>query len=231
MQPAVDRATKILGSQFTYSPEWDRTKNAELTPMRDDVIGAAMRPALFATLAAMAVILLIACANVAALMLGQVESRFSELALRSALGADRGRICRSCRRGRSCLASSPDSWDVCFAGAGFTLLARRAAARAVERPPDARLDVVRCGDARRHRVAVAVALLPAYSVWRSDLRTHSPARGPAESCNVAADCRCSSSSAKSRRRCSSRAARAAHAKRHEALFHQGGHRDERHRDR
>jgi ABC-type antimicrobial peptide transport system permease subunit len=51
-----------------------------------------MRPALFATLAGMAVILLIACANVAALVLGQVESRSGELALRLALGADRARL-------------------------------------------------------------------------------------------------------------------------------------------
>ena len=91
MQPAIDRVTKFLGSQFTYPPEWDRTKDATLTPLRESLVGG-MRPALFATLAAMAVIMLIACANVAALMLGQVESRSAELALRSALGADRGRI-------------------------------------------------------------------------------------------------------------------------------------------
>src|SRR4029079_13079991 len=91
MPPVIDRATKFLGSQFTYPPEWDRTKDAKLTPLREALVGG-MRPALFATLAAMAVIMLIACANVAALMLGQVESRSAELALRSALGADRGRI-------------------------------------------------------------------------------------------------------------------------------------------
>src|SRR5262249_47770143 len=36
MKPVIDRATQLLGSQYTYPPEWDRTKNAKLTPLRDD---------------------------------------------------------------------------------------------------------------------------------------------------------------------------------------------------
>ncbi|MBW3554456.1 MAG: FtsX-like permease family protein, partial [Gemmatimonadetes bacterium] len=58
---------------------------------RDHLVGS-MRPALLATLGAMAVILLIACVNVAALMLGQVDSRGTELAVRGALGAGRRRL-------------------------------------------------------------------------------------------------------------------------------------------
>ena len=91
MQPALDRATQILATRFTYSPQWDKTKHAALTPLREDFVGS-MRPALFATLAGLTVILLIACADVGALALSQVESRSGELALRAALGADRGRL-------------------------------------------------------------------------------------------------------------------------------------------
>ena len=51
-----------------------------------------VRPGLVATFAAMALILLIACVNVAALMLGQVGGRATEMAVRSALGAGRQRL-------------------------------------------------------------------------------------------------------------------------------------------
>jgi hypothetical protein len=52
-----------------------------------------MRPALLATLGAIALIFFIGCANVATLVLGQVDARSTEFAVRFALGAKRiGRI-------------------------------------------------------------------------------------------------------------------------------------------
>jgi putative ABC transport system permease protein len=85
------RITKIIGDRFEYSAKADKTKNALVKPLRDDLLGS-MRPALVATFVTMALLLLIACTNVAALMLGQVEGRATELAVRAALGATRGRI-------------------------------------------------------------------------------------------------------------------------------------------
>ncbi|HEX6057452.1 MAG TPA: ADOP family duplicated permease [Gemmatimonadaceae bacterium] len=88
---ALARITDELAASFQYSAQWDKTKNAELTPIRESLLGGVRLP-LLATLGAMAVILLIACANVAALMLGQVEGRSTELAVRAALGAGRRRL-------------------------------------------------------------------------------------------------------------------------------------------
>src|SRR4029079_10794945 len=170
MPPVIDRATKFLGSQFTYPPEWDRTKNAKLTPMRDDIMGG-MRPALFATLAAMAVIMLIACANVAALMLGQVESRSAELALRSALGADRGRIVSELVMEWLVLGLVSGVVGTGFAVAVFNVLRGALPLGAWSERPS--LDWTLFGAAMLVAIvaSLAVALLPAHSVWRSDLRT------------------------------------------------------------
>ena len=170
MQPVIDRATQLLGSLYTYPPEWDRTKNAKLTPLRDEIIGG-MRPALFATLAAMGVIMLIACANVAALMLGQVESRSAELALRSALGADRGRIVSQLVMESLVLGLVSGLVGTVFAVAGFNVLRGALPLGAwSERPA---LDWTLFGVAMIVAIlaSLAVALLPVFSVWRSDLRT------------------------------------------------------------
>ena len=91
MGPHIDRLTKVIGERFQYSERGDKTKNAWVKPVREELLGS-MKPAVAATFVAMALILLIACVNVAALMLGQVEGRASELAVRSALGATHGRI-------------------------------------------------------------------------------------------------------------------------------------------
>lgn len=91
MAPDVERLTSMLKEQFQYPAQWDKTRNAVLKSIHEDLVGS-MRPALLATMVAMMLILVIACTNVTALMIGQVESRGSELAVRAALGANRQRL-------------------------------------------------------------------------------------------------------------------------------------------
>jgi putative ABC transport system permease protein len=88
---AMTSVTERLRERFTYAEGWDKTRSPALTPVREFLLGP-VRPTLVATLAAMAAIFLIACANVAALMLGQTAAQTTELGVRAALGAGRRRL-------------------------------------------------------------------------------------------------------------------------------------------
>jgi predicted permease len=123
MGPYLARLTNTMRERFTYYGKNDRTKDAKLTPLRDTLLGS-MRPAIVATFAAMGLILLIACANVAALMLGQVEGRSSELAVRSALGATRGRLTQQIVVEALLVGLAASAVGAVLAAGGFRILAQ-----------------------------------------------------------------------------------------------------------
>src|SRR5215472_2656552 len=96
-------------------------RDAQVVPLKEKVVGR-IRPALLTMQLAVAFVLLIACANVAHMLLARGAARAGEVAVRSALGAGRLRLLQQFLAESLILATAGGILGLLFAAAGIRAL-------------------------------------------------------------------------------------------------------------
>jgi putative ABC transport system permease protein len=165
---SLDMQTIARRLEIAY-PDVNKDVSTVVVPMREWITGGLGTP-LYMLLGGVAFVLLIACANVANLLLVRGVARSGELAVRTALGAGRGRLVRQLVTESMVLSLIGGAAGLALAVGGTRLLVR-AAPRSIPRLDSIQVDLLVLG----FTVAIVLitgvlfGLLPARHVVRPDL--------------------------------------------------------------
>jgi len=154
----MEQITASLKAQY---PRWFRDRWVGLTPLQESVVGKA-RSWMYLLLGAVAFVLLIACVNVANLMLARATARGRDVGVRAALGASRWQLMRGLLAESLVLSATGTVLGLAVAYWGIELM-RASLPASLPRLKDAGIDLRVLGAASLAAVATGVffGLIPA----------------------------------------------------------------------
>jgi putative ABC transport system permease protein len=171
---SLDRAAAQMNQMAialeTEHPEWNKDRRIGVRPLYDHIVGDRTRSWMLMLMGAVALVLLIACANIANLMLARASTRTQEMSVRAAIGANRWRIARQFLIDGSILSLAGSAAGVLLASWGVQIL-RGAMPESMPRVASIALDLRVLGVAAAAAVITALVfgIVPAVQFSRVDV--------------------------------------------------------------